>query len=364
MTRTSRYDWYGALIGLGLPLLGTAIEALRWQGSLGLAALRDAHLAQPLLWIMDTAPLVLGVLGRVIMEQQRTVVRQSEEIVRLELARRESFERTARELFHAAQGLLGNVSEFTGTTEETAASVRETTHTMNQLSQAASAAALTAETVIGLALQAERASAQGLRQAEASSAELLGLSEEVRGLSTGIEGLSAPVAEVLALAAVVARVSERTGRLAEAAALAAEQAGPGAGELGGLAGELRALSDEAGRAAVQVTATLGEAQRAMRAATEAARSGSERAGAGAQMASRTGEIIRGLAVALRDSARAAREIARVAQHQESGIEQVLKAMNEIAHATADTVQSTQHVEKEARSLNVLASSLRDAVKGE
>ena len=65
---------------------------------------------------------------------------QSEEIVRLEQARRESFKHTATELSHAAQGLLGNVHDFTSTTTQTAASVRQTTATMNQLSQTASTA--------------------------------------------------------------------------------------------------------------------------------------------------------------------------------------------------------------------------------
>ncbi|HYG69640.1 MAG TPA: hypothetical protein VD838_18340, partial [Anaeromyxobacteraceae bacterium] len=46
--------------------------------------------------------------------------------------------------------------------------------------------------------------------------------------------------------------------------------------------------------------------------------------------------------------------------QESGIELALKALNEIHHATEDTVASTQSVAEEARSLTELASSLRAA----
>jgi hypothetical protein len=37
-------------------------------------------------------------------------------------------------------------------------------------------------------------------------------------------------------------------------------------------------------------------------------------------------------------------------------------MNEIATATADSVQSGEHVAREARSVNALASSLQTAVK--
>jgi len=66
---------------------------------------------------------------------------------------------------------------------------------------------------------------------------------------------------------------------------------------------------------------------------------------------------------LREAARAAREIARVAQQQEAAVEQVLKAMAEISHATEDTMASTHEVAKEARSLNDLAHMLRHAVKG-
>src|SRR5512140_1003415 len=206
MTSASRYDRYGALLGLGLPLVGTMLEALRMHGSLGPSALWDAHRSQPLLWIMDTTPVVLGFLGWIIRAQHRTVVRQgeelvekSQEIVRLEQARRESLEGTARELFHAAQGLLGNVSEITGTSEGTAATVRQTTAALNQLSQAASAAALTAETVIGIAVQSDRASEEGLAQAEAAGAELVRVADEVRELAAGIQALSAPVGELLAL---------------------------------------------------------------------------------------------------------------------------------------------------------------------
>ena len=52
----------------------------------------------------------------------------------------------------------------------------------------------------------------------------------------------------------------------------------------------------------------------------------------------------------------------MAQQQESAIEQVLKAMNEIGHATEETVASTQEVAREARALNDLASTLRAATR--
>ncbi len=373
-----RYDWYGALIGLGLPLVGTAIEAVRQLpsaapaalvGVLSPAALLRAHLGQPLLWIMDTTPLVLGLLGRMIVVKQETVIRQSEQLVEksealvaAEQARREGFEATADKLFHHAQGLLGTVSDFTSTTGEAAASVRRVTEALSGVSQAASAAALTADRVIGIGVQAERASADGLRHVEAAGAELLRLSDEVRDFASAVEGLSRPLDALHVHADEISELAEAAGRLVDEVERARLQGG--GEELSRLEGALLYHAGEMRRAAGGLKRLVAEVQEVRNAATQAAQAGGERAGASARVAGRTSELIHELAVSLRDSARAARDIARAAQQQEGDIEQVLKAMNEIAHATEGTVVSTRAVESEARSLNELAASLRDEVKGE
>jgi methyl-accepting chemotaxis protein len=364
-----RYDVYGALLGAGLPIVATFIEALRLYDSVAPLALLRAHLNQPLLWIMDTTPFVLGALGKIIVNQHHDlvrqheeIVRQSDEIVRLEQARRESFDRTAKELFHAAQGLLGNVAAFTSTSAGAAASVRQTTAAMNQLSQSATAAALTAETVIGIALQAERASADGLRHAEATGEELVGLAEEVRALSRQIEALNVRMGDVYEVAGLVGAVAERA-RLIARAATEAVASSPAPGGLGELAAELERQSEEARAAASRVKGVLTEVHRAMLAAVSAAEHGIGRAQSGAKIATQTSDTIRGLSTALGESARAAREIARVAQQQEGAIEQALKAMNQISHATEETLASTHEVAREARSLNELASFLKTATKG-
>ncbi|WP_242345414.1 methyl-accepting chemotaxis protein [Anaeromyxobacter terrae] len=363
------YDWYGALIGVGLPVVATFVEAYRHLGTLTPDALLRTHLHQPLLWLMDTTPFVLGAIGKLVerqhdelVRQSAEILRQSDEIVRLEQARRESFDRTAKELSLVAQGLLGNVAAFTRTTSEAAAGVRETTAAMNQLSLSASSAALTAETVIGLAVQAERQSAQGLAQAEASGAELLRLAEEVRGLSRQIEALDARMRDVYDLGDLLRDVADRSEQLAEGAAGIAARAGSGTEGPGDVAERLRRQGAETRSAAAHARQTLSDVHRAMLDAVSAAEGGIAHAQLGAATATRTAETIRGLATALSESSRAAREIARVAQQQEGAIEQVLKAMNEIAHSTDDTLASTREVDREARALNELATFLRAATK--
>jgi methyl-accepting chemotaxis protein len=349
-----RYALYGALFGLGFPLVGSMVEAIYRGYGLGLSGFVAAQ-KSPLLWIVDTAPLFLGVFASLIGRRQ-------DQIAVIEAARREGFLGAADEVFVAAQSLLSTVSSFSSMTAETAASVRETTATMGQLGHTATQAALTAETVIGLARQGERASQDGLGAVEAGLAELAKLADEVRALSAKIEALNGRMRDIFEIASVVSYVADRSQRLAEEAASESARAGPAAAGFAGVVSEMRSHADEAKKASVQVKGILSDVNKAMLAAMTAADLGVRRAEQGAQVASGTGDTIRQLAAALRDSSQAAREIATVAQQQDHGIDQVLKAMNEIYLATQETMSSTHAVATEAKALNDLASGLKRAVE--
>lgn len=351
---TRRYALYGALFGVCFPVIGTVIEAATQGHGFSLAGLVRAQSSSPLLWIVDTAPFFLGVFASI-------AGRRQDQIAALEAARRQGFLATASELFTAAQALLSTVSSFSSMTAETAASVRETTATMGQLGQTATQSALTAETVIGIARQGERASVDGLAAVETTQAELLKLSDEVRALSQKIEALNGRMRDIFEIATVVNYVADRSQRLADQAASEAAKAGPAGSGFAGVVSEMRSHAEESKKAAAQVKGVLSDVHKAMLSAMTAAEVGIRRAEQGAAVASGTGETIRRLATALRDSSAAAKEIALVAQQQDHGIDQVLKAMNEIYFATQETMSSTQAVATEAKALNDLASGLKRSV---
>jgi methyl-accepting chemotaxis protein len=351
---TRKYALWGFLFGIAFPVLATLVEALDRRYGLTLQGLLRAQ-TSPLLWIIDTAPVFLGAAASF-------VGRRQDQVLAIEVARRDGFLKTASELFTAAQGLLSTVSSFSSMTAETAASVRETTATMGQLGQTATKAALTAETVIGLARQGERASTEGLTAVEAGLAEMGKLSGEVRELSQRIEALNGRMRDIFEIATVVNYVADRSQRLAETAASESAKAGPAGRGFEHVVSEMRAHADEAKKAAAQVKGILSDVHKAMLSAMTAAEVGIRRAEQGAHVATGTGETIRRLATALKESSQAAKEIATVAQQQDHGIDQVLKAMNEIYLATQETMSSTQAVATEAKALNDLASGLKRAVE--
>ncbi|HEX9243522.1 MAG TPA: methyl-accepting chemotaxis protein [Anaeromyxobacter sp.] len=350
-----RFAIYGGLFGLSFPIIGTVIEAFTRGYGLAPAGLARAQVASPLLWIIDTAPFFLAVLAFV-------AGRSQDHVVGVDDARREGYNKTASELFTAAQALLSTVSSFSSMTAETAASVRETTATMGQLGHTATKAALTAETVIGLARKGERASVEGLSAVEGTLAEMMKLADEVRALSGRIEALNGRMRDIFEIASVVNYISDRSQKIADRAAAETAKAGPAASGFGNLVTEMRQHSEEAKRASVQVKGILSEVHKAMLSAMTAAEVGIRRAEQGAAVASGTGETIRRLANALKESSSAAQEIASLAQQQDHGIDQALKAMNEIYLATQETMSSTHAVATEAKALNDLALGLKRAVE--
>ncbi len=349
-----RYALLGALVGLALPVAGTVVQWLVAFRGLGLAAGVAAAQSMPLLWIVDLSPVWVGLLAGL-------AGRRRDQLESLERGAGESSARTARDLVAAARALLATVSSFSTTASETAAAVRETTGTMGHLGQTATQAALTAETVIGVADSAHRRSEEGLQAVDTATGEMLRLGDAVRALSQQIEALNGKMRDIFEIASVVDHIAERSQRLADTAQGEMERS-PAARGFEAVVAEMRRQSEDARKAAGQVKGILGEVHGAMLAAMTAAESGARSAEQGAAVARATGETIRRLATALQDSSRAAREIATVAQQQDRGIEESLKAMNGIYLSVQEAVSQTARVAAQARALSDLAAGLKSSVQ--
>ena len=63
MNNTIRYSIYGALFGLAFPVFATLLEAWIAYGDVTFSNLALAQREQTLLWIIDSAPLFLGLFA-------------------------------------------------------------------------------------------------------------------------------------------------------------------------------------------------------------------------------------------------------------------------------------------------------------
>lgn len=348
------YTAWGVLFGLFFPISGMLLQAALDPSDDGVWIRLSRAQSSPLLWIIDLTPLFMGIYSAV-MGRREDLRMAAEEV------RRTVFVDTSAALFKSAQQLLSTVSSFSALSAETAASVRQTTATMEQLAHTATHAALTAETVVGLAGSSQRCADEGLRAVENSTLEMLALAEDVRELSGRVEGLNDRMKDILEVASVVDTVSERSRAVAGRAADELTRS-PGSGRFGEVVAEMRRHSEDAQRSAQTVKRILAEVHKAMMSAMTAAEKGIQRAERGAEVAASTGDAIRRLAAALKDSSDAAREIAQVAQQQDRSVDEVQKAMNAIFLATEQTVEGAREVAGGANSLHELAERLEESVR--
>jgi methyl-accepting chemotaxis protein len=343
-----RYALYGLLIGLGLPVVATLAEMQHHGGDL-----LAAQAGSPLLWIVDTTPLVVALVAWMAGHRQ-------DQLAEMETARAAAFARTADDLSAAAAALFQSVSAFSAMTADTAAAVRGTTQTVNALSQTAMRAALTAETVIGLAQKSARSSEDGLRAVEVSASGTARLADEVQAWASRTETLAGRTRAVLAVAAAVGEIADRSEALAAEARAEAERAGEAGQGFAGVAGELAAHAAAARDATAKVQALIGEMEGAVAAALAAMEAGRQESQSTAQAAAGAGRTIQALAATIRDSSAAAKEIATVAQQQDRGIEETLKAMNGIYLAVQEAAAQTARVAAQARGISDLAAGLKSA----
>ena len=198
------YAISGAVFGMGFPVLGTVLDAITRHGALPFGQALIAAQGSPLLWLVDTAPVVLGVMAAL-------VGRRQDEVASIGAVRRKRFEHTAGELFGSAQALVSAVSSFSSMTTQTAASVRQTTATMEQIGHTATQAALTAETVVVLT-RASRAALGEVHSAvlPASGAILAGPAAAAAGPS--MQKLASTIEESSGAARAIAQMATQQDR--------------------------------------------------------------------------------------------------------------------------------------------------------
>jgi hypothetical protein len=224
--RVLRYDWAGAALGVALPLVATLVAAWDRHASLGGSAIGAVQAAEPLLWLIDTAPLVLGRVGWAMERQRRLLAAQRVKIDRLEQQRRTSVERTAAELSGTAAHLLADVSRLGAAGARMTASLRETIETMTALSHGATAAALGAETVAGRALEtASRAAPSEAELTAALKSAAVGAKEIARVAQDQMDGIDRVLAAMNEIHFATEASAKSTGEIGDAARALAKHAG-------------------------------------------------------------------------------------------------------------------------------------------
>ncbi len=112
-TATRNYTLYGALFGSLFPLAGTLIDTFLANGYIDLRGLLDKQLSNPLLWILDSAPVWLGLVARAAGRRQdrlREIITDMDRIISERTRELEQAVVDARQASQAKSEFLANMS--------------------------------------------------------------------------------------------------------------------------------------------------------------------------------------------------------------------------------------------------------------
>jgi methyl-accepting chemotaxis protein len=304
------------------------IEGLSRSGEIDLEALIDAH-RSPLVWIIGTAPLFLGLLAR-------AAGRQHDLLLASERARQEGWLRDAGELAASAQ--------------QQAAAVEETTASASAVARISAQTEERARAVIAHTRRSEELSRAGRASVDEAIAGIDRLNASVAAIAEATGGLAADAARIGEIIEAVKELAAQSKLLALNASIEASRAGHHGAGFRVVASEMRKLSERSHDAAEQVRklleGVLASANGATSAAGDAARSATD----AIAISRRAASAIQGLADVVIESAAAGRVIVESSRQQRDAMDQIVATMGELSTAAASTASEAAGIEAAASAL--------------
>ncbi|MCA8908765.1 MAG: methyl-accepting chemotaxis protein [Rhodospirillaceae bacterium] len=279
-----------------------------------------------------------------------------------------SLEQLAEEVHEACNSIASATGEILAATSqqvssaaEESSAVKETTATVHDVRQNAEVTARKTRVVADLANRAKETSEGGRSSVEESITSGQMVKQHMESLAERILAFSEQAQAIADINDTVADLAEQSNLLAVNAGIEAAKAGEAGQGFGVVANEVRALAERSREATAHVRRIVGEIQKSSQAAVIAAEQGVKTADSGSQTVQRSGLAINALANSVTEASQAAQQIIVTSEQQEIGMDQIVKAMQNIEQSSSQSVAATRQVERAAQDLDRLAKSLTNVV---
>lgn len=242
-----------------------------------------------------------------------------------------------------------------------AASVNETTTTMDQLNSSSRQSAHQAEMADQGAQQALHLAQHGT---EAVSQTLQGMTElkiKVEAIADQILRLSEQTNQIGNINNLVSDLANQTNMLALNAAVEAVRAGEHGKGFAVVAGEIRKLADQSKKSAEKINSLVRDIQTAINTTVLVTDEGTKTVEAGALLAQTTASAFTGVADAINQVVVNSRQISLNANQQAIAIQQVVEAMNALNFAARETAAGISQTRDSTLQLQTAAQSLKAIV---
>lgn len=268
----------------------------------------------------------------------------------------------------AISSIASSSTEIAATVEEQermasqqAASVNQTTTTMDELGASSRATSQQIETAVVQAMQALNLAGGGTKAVEQTLEAMATLKTKVQDMQGQIMQLSEQTDRIGNISTVVSDLANQTNMLALNAAVEAVRAGEHGKGFGVVASEIRKLADRSKKSATQINLLVADIQKAINSTVMVTDEGTKTVEAGVNIASETAAAFAGVAHAINNVVLSSQQISLNAKQQAIAIEQVVEAMNSLNQAAVQTACGITQTKVGTQKLNEAALDLKAIV---
>lgn len=268
----------------------------------------------------------------------------------------------------AINAIATSSTEIAATVEEQermatqqAASVNETTTTMDELGASSRATAQQIESAANEAKEALNLAGGGTKAVGQTLEAMATLKIKVSAMQGQIMQLREQTDQIGNISTLVSDLANQTNMLALNAAVEAVRAGEHGKGFAVVAAEIRKLADQSKKSADKINLLVGDIQMAINSTVMVTEQGTKTVEAGVNIAEETAQAFVGVANAINNVVLSSQQISMNAKQQVIAIEQVVDAMNSLNQAAAQTASGIGQTKLGTQKLNEAALDLKAVV---
>ncbi|MBD2482627.1 methyl-accepting chemotaxis protein [Planktothrix sp. FACHB-1365] len=257
--------------------------------------------------------------------------------------------------------IAATIEEQERTANQQAASVHETTTTMDELSASSQSTAEQAESATFGARQALGLT-EGGKKAVSTTLEGMGnLQQKVEAIAQQIIRLSEQTNQIGNISELVSDLANQTNMLALNAAVEAVRAGEHGKGFAVVATEIRKLADESRKSALKINTLVADILMAINSTVMATEEGTKTVLSSVELARETADTFAGVAEAVNNVVLNNQQISLNVKQQAIAIGQVLEAMNTLSQGVGETANGLGQAKIGMQKLNEVALDLNSIV---
>ncbi|MEG3438416.1 methyl-accepting chemotaxis protein [Pannus brasiliensis CCIBt3594] len=265
------------------------------------------------------------------------------------------------EITSSASEIAATMEEQERTANLQAASVSETTTTMDELGASSRQSEEQAESAAQAAQEVLQLADNGNQSVEETVATMIDLKNKVAAIADQIVRLSEQTNQIGNISSVVSDLSQQTNMLALNASVEAVRAGEHGKGFAVVAEEIRKLADQSRQSAVNIGTLVSDIQNAINTTVMVTDEGTKTVNAGLSVTERTANAFSGVLESINNVAMNNQQIVLNIRQQGKAVQQVLQAMDSINQGAQQTAASLTQVKAGTSQLSHTAKNLEAIV---